>query len=467
MLDKYGLKANDAVLANDSQKAIYADLIANFKVEYVAGGAAQNTLRGAQWLLPPKSTIYIGCVGKDKEGETLKTVAAQDGLRTEYMIDETTPTGRCGVLITGHHRSLCTDLLAANNYKIEHLKKPEVWKLVEGAKFFYIGGYFLTVSPESANLIAKHAAEKDKVFMMNLSAPFIPQFFAKPLDELAPYWDVLFGNEAEAIAYSESHNLGLTDIPAIAQALANLPKHNTSRKRIVVITQGRHPTIVAIQAYYTASSTFDDPLVSVRGVPEITSQYMFLTLFPNIQSKINSITLSTTLVTSPVTPTVDGFTTTTTSRPVNGNGLSHRGKLTPTTLSPSTATATTTYGRELVGIDAIITITILPYIWNVPIRMVSWLEFDGDGKVLRHEDCWSVKDLVSGIFAVGVLYEWWRRFNGFFSSLVLGWMFAFVAYVSGEGQGIQGNGGGGSSGAGNVGRSSGSVDGRRGDKLKR
>ncbi|KAJ3209260.1 adenosine kinase [Dinochytrium kinnereticum] len=244
-LAKYNLKDNDAILAGDEHKPIYNELINNFKVDYVAGGAAQNTLRGAQWLLPPRSTVFLGAIGNDEYGNRLKTVAAEDGLRTEYMVNQEVPTGKCGVLITGHHRSLVTDLQAANTYTIEHLKKPEIMALVENAKYFYVGGYFLTVSPETANFVAEHAAAKNKVFMMNMSAPFIPQFFKAQLDALAPYWDILFGNEAEALSYSESHALGLTDVKAIALHLLTLPKVNATRPRTVVITQGREPTIVA------------------------------------------------------------------------------------------------------------------------------------------------------------------------------------------------------------------------------
>lgn len=50
----------------------------------------------------------------------------------------THPTGRCAVLITDIHRSLVTDLLAANEYKLDHLKSEKIWKLIEGAKYFYI-----------------------------------------------------------------------------------------------------------------------------------------------------------------------------------------------------------------------------------------------------------------------------------------------------------------------------------------
>ena len=81
---------------------------------------------------------------------------------------------------------------------------------------------------------------------MNLSAPFIPQFFKDQLDQTAPYWDYLIGNETEALAYAESHSLGTTEIKAIAKSIANLPKKNTNRPRTVIITQGTDPSIAAV-----------------------------------------------------------------------------------------------------------------------------------------------------------------------------------------------------------------------------
>lgn len=198
LLERYGLKANDAILAEDKHKPLYAELMARPDVMYVAGGAAQNAMRGAQWLLPPQSTVYIGAVGRDSEAAQLKQAAAKDGLRTEYYeVESGVPTGRCGVLITDVHRCLVTDLLAANEYKISHLMQPEIWGLVENASHYYVGGYFLTVSPDSALHIAKHAAQHNKFFTMNLSAPFIPLFFGQHVDALAEYWDVVFGKKKE------------------------------------------------------------------------------------------------------------------------------------------------------------------------------------------------------------------------------------------------------------------------------
>jgi adenosine kinase len=48
MLKKYGLKANDAILAEKEHLGLYEDLIQNRNAKLIPGGAAQNTARGAQ-----------------------------------------------------------------------------------------------------------------------------------------------------------------------------------------------------------------------------------------------------------------------------------------------------------------------------------------------------------------------------------------------------------------------------------
>ncbi|KAI9807327.1 MAG: adenosine kinase [Piccolia ochrophora] len=246
LLEKYSLKPNDAILAEEKHMGLYEDLLNNHEAKLIAGGAAQNTARGAQYLLPPSSVLYIGCVGRDKYADILQSAVAQAGLRVEYRVDDAQPTGRCGVIITGHDRSMCTDLAAANHYKLEHLKEPRIWELVEKAEYYYVGGYHLTVCVPAVLALAEEAVAKNKTFILSLSAPFIPQFFKDQLDQTAPYWDYVIGNETEALAYAESHGLETKDIASIARHLASLPKKNTARPRTVIITQGTDPTIVAI-----------------------------------------------------------------------------------------------------------------------------------------------------------------------------------------------------------------------------
>jgi adenosine kinase len=247
LLDKYDLKANDAILAEEKHKPLYEDLLNNYDAKLIAGGAAQNTARGAQYILEPNSVVYLGGAGDDKYSAILHDAVKAAGLRVEYRVDAKEQTGRCGVVITGHNRSLCTDLGAANHYDLEHLKKPEIWSLVENAEFFYIGGFHFTVCPPAIMEIAKHAAANNKPLILSLSAPFIPQFFKDPVDASAPYWDYVIGNETEAAAYAESHNLPSKEPKDVCRHLADLPKENGKRKRVAIVTQGTEPTFVAVQ----------------------------------------------------------------------------------------------------------------------------------------------------------------------------------------------------------------------------
>jgi len=255
LLDKYGLKPNDAILAEEQHTPIYEE-ITELNPRYVAGGAAQNAARGAQYVLPPKSVVYIGCVGRDPYADQLvDACSVKGGVRTEYRIEEDVPTGKCAVIITGHDRSMVTDLGAANHYKLDHLKSSNIWNLVENADFYYVGGYHLTVCVPAILALGEHAATDNKVFSMNLSAPFLCQFFKGQMDEVMPYVDYLIGNESEALAYAKSHDWTTTEVSSIAKTLSDLPKKNTARPRVVVITQGTEPTIVAVQGQ-SAVETF-------------------------------------------------------------------------------------------------------------------------------------------------------------------------------------------------------------------
>nr|KJB36545.1 hypothetical protein B456_006G165800 [Gossypium raimondii] len=193
----------------------------------------------------PGATDYIGCIGKDKFGEEMKKNSKAAGVNVQYLEDETAPTGTCAVCVVGGERSLIANLSAANCYKSEHLKKPENWALVEKAKYFYIAGFFLTVSPESIQLVAEHAAAKNKVFSMNLSAPFICEFFKDAQEKALPYMDFVFGNETEARTFSKVHGWETDDVAEIALKISQWPKASGTYKRTTVITQGADPVIVA------------------------------------------------------------------------------------------------------------------------------------------------------------------------------------------------------------------------------
>lgn len=271
LLNKYGLKPDNAILAEAEHLPLYSELEKEHKVDYVAGGATLNSMRVGQWILQKDHVFsYFGSVGKDERASTLIKNAASAGVNMKCQVNTTNPTGTCAALITddGKHRSLVANLAAANDFTKSHFDDKDVQDIVEKADYFYIGGFFLTVSPESILHVAKHACEKNKFLMMNLSAPFICQYFAEPMSKAFPYIDVLFGNETEAVAFSKQQNFGTEDIKEIALKAAAMEKSNKNRQRMVIFTQGSDPTIIAYEGVvkeYAVNAIKSSDIVDTNG----------------------------------------------------------------------------------------------------------------------------------------------------------------------------------------------------------
>ena len=162
------------------------------------------------------------------------------------MEDATDATGTCAILLFQGERSLIANLAAANNFSPEHLRTEKAESLVDAAKYVYFSGFFLTVSLESLVQVARKCIDEDKVFLFNLSAPFLLQYFQDRVSTVLPYCDFVFCNETEAATFGEIKGWG-DDVAQIALKIAALPKASGTRPRIVVITQGSSPTILACQ----------------------------------------------------------------------------------------------------------------------------------------------------------------------------------------------------------------------------
>jgi adenosine kinase len=247
IVNKYDARFGSAIMAEEKQLPIYDELVKNYDVNYIAGGATQNVFRVFQWLMQTEkpAATFLGCVGNDKFGEELKKSAEKDGLHIEYQIDDKAPTGTCAVLVVGKERSLIANLGAANNYSNDHFNSEKIQHYFKKARFYYFSGFFLTVQPQTMVEVGKHAAEENKVFCLNLSAPFVIQFFKDKLDAVLPYTDYLFGNEEEAKIFAAAQGWETVDVPEVARLASLMDKANSKRKRTVVFTQGPHTVCVA------------------------------------------------------------------------------------------------------------------------------------------------------------------------------------------------------------------------------
>eukprot|EP00033_Pygsuia_biforma_P000672 GCRY01000791.1.p1 GENE.GCRY01000791.1~~GCRY01000791.1.p1 ORF type:complete len:380 (-),score=72.97 GCRY01000791.1:41-1180(-) len=261
LLEKHKLEADNAIMC-DEKHPVYEELETKYNCDYIPGGAGQNSLRVAQWMLKdfPEVSSYIGCVGKDAYADKLKAILEKNGTTPLYQEDEKTPTGTCAVLLTGKNRSLIANLAAANNFTIDHLKKEHVKKVIDETDVFYMTGFFLTVSLESALLLAKHCADNEKTFVMNLAAPFIIEAFKDRVLQCIPYADYIFCNESEAAIFGKVMEWG-DDLKTIAMKLAEMPKEN-SKSRVVIFTQGSKPAIIAKQG--ETDKLWESPVIPIE-----------------------------------------------------------------------------------------------------------------------------------------------------------------------------------------------------------
>lgn len=244
-LEKNELGADNAILAEEKHMHIFTELQEEYKADYIAGGSVQNSLRVCQWITnQPGAAVFFGCVGVDKYAEILETRARGDGVSVRYQKRAEHETGKCAVLITGKHRSLIADLAAANHFSEDHIHEAENFQIVQAADFYYISGFFLTVSPPSIMTVAQIALDRNKPFIMNLSAPFISQFFKEPLMAVMPYIDIIFGNESEALTFAKEQNFGTENLKEIGQKMTQLTKLNSNRPRVVILTQGHDPVLL-------------------------------------------------------------------------------------------------------------------------------------------------------------------------------------------------------------------------------
>lgn len=247
----------------------YKELSECDSVQYLAGGSCQNTLRVAQWIMrKPKVATFFGCVGNDEYAWKLEEKARADGVNVVYQRNESLPTGTCAVALTGHHRSLCANLAAANSFTIDHINEPNNRKILNNAKYFYVTGFFLTASAVTVQAIAKHAHANNSKFLVNLSAPFLAQFYKKDLFKALTYADIIFGNELEALTFAKEANFETENLREIALKMCELPKQNENRFRVTIITQGKDPVLLAQNGKVTeipVEKLSDDEIVDTNG----------------------------------------------------------------------------------------------------------------------------------------------------------------------------------------------------------
>ncbi len=144
---------------------------------------------------------------------------------------------------------MCCDVGASLKYKHSHMVSN--LHLLESAKICYTTGFFIISSFESILTLARYAIENKKIFAINLSAVYICDLYMKEILEIIEYADCVFGNEDETSAFGRKIGLDFTNLHEVTTYIANLPKKDLSKPRIVTTTQGINPVLCTINNFET------------------------------------------------------------------------------------------------------------------------------------------------------------------------------------------------------------------------
>lgn len=93
-------------------------------VEYIPGGATQNSIRVAQWMLGvPGATSYFGCIGKDDFGNKMEEAAKNDGVNVRAPPSLSLST----VSTSLHHPNALHS--HTNHYKFFSTRHPHLYSI--------------------------------------------------------------------------------------------------------------------------------------------------------------------------------------------------------------------------------------------------------------------------------------------------------------------------------------------------
>ena len=274
------LIAGETILATSSSTYInlFTQLLQSQKTIAIAGGSSLNTLRILQWLITTthkKATAFIGSIGNDEFATILKSAMIKD--EVEPLLEtsqEMIQTGSSAVLVSPDgERTLVTYLGASKNLSQKYINSDIIWNKLASpkCKWIFSCGFMCQSSAIDHYKIALDVAKlcyttktrkKDneeqefKGFAINIGAPYICTEYTKELLSLLLLSDIIFCNKSEALALSTACKwVTCYTVQDISQKIATLGQDDTLsdtiKRRIVIITQGKDPTIC---------STFDDEI---------------------------------------------------------------------------------------------------------------------------------------------------------------------------------------------------------------
>lgn len=217
-----------------------------------AGGVTQNILRVIQWILQkPNSTVMLGSVANDEQGQQLKYLVNNDNVLTKYSIVPGHMTGLCIVLLNGRNYTLCSNSNASKYYKSLEIESDiDIINMLKKADIILVAAFFLTSRTDASEFLEQFSKEHNKIIALNLAADYTALQEPISIENYANICHILIGNLSEFQSLAKIMNIDNVETMVIKLS-KSFTGYDTSNPlmrfgKIIVITNGSEPITYVI-----------------------------------------------------------------------------------------------------------------------------------------------------------------------------------------------------------------------------
>ncbi|MGA1276843.1 MAG: adenosine kinase [Candidatus Kapaibacteriota bacterium] len=201
--ESLGLNKGSMALVSEDEQMQVIHSLSDKTHHRSSGGSAANTIIAIGQF--GGKAAYKTILGDDPFGLFYAKEFQELGIKLEAEFIPNSKTGTCLVLITPDaERTMMTSLGVNSTYNKDHL----VENTISRSEWLYIEGYRLT-EPGGADAIKEAvdlAKKYDTKIAFTFSDIFVVQVFRDIVQEISASTDLVFCNEAEAVAFTEKDN---------------------------------------------------------------------------------------------------------------------------------------------------------------------------------------------------------------------------------------------------------------------
>ena len=273
-LETLGLTHGQMTLATLDEQNTLLDFLADKQFPFISscGGSATNSLVASSSF--GSSCIQLYRVASDNTGYTYRNNLTDFGVESHHLDShdhDELPTGSCVVLVTPDSQRTMSTYLGISAHMTESFISESI---IAQSKIMYLEGYMVT-NPDNFKttlLASQYAKQAQTQRALSLSDPGIVTHFYDAFIQLCePKMDIIFCNEAEALAFTKTHSL--------QEAETSLLRYTDT----FVITRGEHGAVM-----YDGSKTHVVPGKPVKAIDTNGAGDIFAGAFLSALLKQNS-----------------------------------------------------------------------------------------------------------------------------------------------------------------------------------